>query len=30
MDGIHDLSGVHGFGALPRERNEPVFHDRPP
>jgi len=23
---IHDLGGVHGFGAIPRETGEPVFH----
>ena len=26
MDGIHDLGGMHGFGAIARERDEPVFH----
>ncbi len=26
MDGIHDLGGMHGFGAVPREADEPVFH----
>ena len=26
MDGIHDLGGMHGFGAIPREADEPVFH----
>ena len=26
MDGVHDLGGVQGFGRLPLEENEPVFH----
>ena len=26
MDGIHDLGGMHGFGAVEREADEPVFH----
>ncbi len=26
MDGIHDLGGMHGFGAVTREADEPVFH----
>ena len=26
MNGIHDLGGMHGFGAIEREENEPVFH----
>lgn len=26
MDGVHDLGGVEGFGPLPLEDNEPVFH----
>ena len=26
MDGIHDLGGMHGFGRIEREANEPVFH----
>ena len=26
MDGIHDMGGMHGFGAIPREADEPVFH----
>lgn len=26
MDGVHDLGGMHGFGPVRRERNEPVFH----
>ncbi len=26
MDGVHDLGGVEGFGRLPLEENEPVFH----
>ncbi|MBT5435126.1 MAG: nitrile hydratase subunit beta [Alphaproteobacteria bacterium] len=26
MDGIHDMGGMHGFGAVEREENEPVFH----
>ena len=26
MNGIHDLGGMHGFGPLEVEENEPVFH----
>ncbi len=26
MDGIHDMGGMHGFGAITREADEPVFH----
>jgi nitrile hydratase subunit beta len=26
MNGIHDLGGMDGFGAITREPNEPVFH----
>src|SRR5216684_2434740 len=26
MDGVHDLGGMHGFGRVQREPNEPVFH----
>jgi len=26
MNGIHDLGGMHGFGAVKPEPNEPVFH----
>jgi nitrile hydratase len=26
MDGIHDLGGMHGFGHVVVERDEPVFH----
>lgn len=26
MDGIHDLGGMHGFGRVEREPDEPVFH----
>jgi nitrile hydratase len=26
MDSIHDLGGMEGFGAIPVEENEPVFH----
>ncbi len=26
MDGVHDLGGMHGFGRVAREENEPVFH----
>ncbi len=28
MDGIHDLGGMHGFGPVLVERDEPVFHQR--
>jgi nitrile hydratase len=26
MDGIHDMGGMHGFGKVEAEPNEPVFH----
>lgn len=26
MNGVHDLGGSHGFGPLPLEEDEPVFH----
>ncbi len=26
MDGIHDVGGMHGFGKVEREENEPFFH----
>ncbi|HET7595954.1 MAG TPA: nitrile hydratase subunit beta [Burkholderiales bacterium] len=26
MNGAHDLGGMHGFGPVGREENEPVFH----
>ena len=26
MDGIHDMGGMHGFGRIDVEDNEPVFH----
>ncbi len=26
MDGVHDMGGMHGFGAIAREVDEPVFH----
>lgn len=26
MNGIHDLGGMHGFGRVIREENEPIFH----
>ena len=28
MNGIHDMGGMHGFGAVEIEENEPVFHAR--
>jgi Nitrile hydratase beta subunit len=27
MNGIHDLGGMHGFGPINPEKNEPVFHE---
>ena len=27
MNGIHDLGGMHGFGAIDSVPNEPVFHE---
>jgi nitrile hydratase beta subunit len=26
VDGVHDLGGMHGFGPVVREKDEPVFH----
>ncbi len=26
MNGVHDMGGMHGFGAVLAEQNEPVFH----
>ncbi len=26
MNGVHDMGGMHGFGSIPREENEAVFH----
>lgn len=26
MNGAHDLGGMHGFGPINPEKNEPVFH----
>jgi nitrile hydratase beta subunit len=28
MNGIHDMGGLHGFGKVEIEANEPVFHSR--
>ena len=27
MDGVHDMGGMHGFGAIPIEVDEPLFHE---
>ena len=26
MNGVHDMGGMHGFGPVIPERDEPVFH----
>src|SRR5215217_3315302 len=26
MNGVHDMGGMHGFGPIAREVNEPIFH----
>jgi nitrile hydratase beta subunit len=26
MNGVHDMGGMHGFGPVPVEKDEPVFH----
>jgi nitrile hydratase beta subunit len=26
MNGVHDMGGMHGMGAIKEEKNEPVFH----
>jgi nitrile hydratase len=28
MNGIHDMGGMHGFGPIAVEENEPIFHER--
>jgi nitrile hydratase len=28
VDGVHDLGGMHGFGPVPIETDEPLFHER--
>src|SRR2546425_68806 len=28
MNGIHDMGGMHGFGPVEPDPNEPVFHSR--
>jgi nitrile hydratase subunit beta len=28
MNGVHDMGGMHGFGQVQIERDEPVFHER--
>ena len=28
MNSIHDMGGMHGFGPIRPEKNEPVFHAR--
>src|SRR5258708_13039154 len=28
MNGVHDMGGMHGFGPVDVERDEPVFHHR--
>jgi nitrile hydratase len=27
MDGVHDMGGMHGFGRVPFEKNDPSFHE---
>jgi len=27
VDGVHDLGGMHGFGPVPIEADEPLFHE---
>src|SRR5215213_10053681 len=27
MNGAHDMGGMHGFGPVVREENEPIFHE---
>jgi nitrile hydratase len=28
MNGVHDMGGMHGFGPVVEEKNEPPFHER--
>lgn len=27
MDGVHDMGGMHGFGPIPIELDEPIYHE---
>ena len=27
MNGVHDMGGMHGFGPIVVEENEPLFHE---
>ena len=27
MNSVHDMGGMHGFGPIPIEEDEPVFHE---
>ncbi len=27
LNGVHDMGGMHGFGPIVREADEPVFHE---
>ena len=27
MNSVHDMGGMHGFGRIPYDKNEPVFHE---
>ena len=27
MDGVHDMGGMHGFGKVPIEHDEPLYHE---
>ena len=27
MNGVHDMGGMHGFGPIAPEADEPVFHE---
>jgi nitrile hydratase beta subunit len=28
VDGVHDIGGMHGFGSIEIDQDEPVFHER--
>lgn len=27
MDGVHDMGGMHGYGRIPIEHDEPIYHE---